>query len=334
MNMNIAVFSSKPYDEEHLLKHVEQGQKITFFEPKLDSKTALLTSGYDVVCCFVNDDLSQRTIEKIAEQGVKLIAMRCAGFNNVDLATAKAHSITVCRVPHYSPHAVAEHALALLLSLNRNIHRSYNRVRENDYSLSGLLGFDLYKKKVGIIGTGKIGVTFASIMQGLGCEIIVYDPFPSPQAIQMGLEYVALDEIWANSDIISLHCPLTPETKHMVDAQAINQMKQGVALINTSRGALIETKEVVKALKTGRIGYLGLDVYEEESSLFFENQSNTLLQDDVLARLKTFPNVIITGHQAFFTKEALNAISKITLDNIRYFFENSQDKMFLVTHQG
>lgn len=328
--MKIAVFSSKPYDEQHISKFVDADQELTFFEAKLDSKTALLSEGYDAVCCFVNDDLSAPTIVKLAENGVKLIAMRCAGFNNVDLGIAEENDIIVCRVPEYSPHAVAEHALALLLALNRNIHRAYNRVRDNDYSLNGFLGFDLYKKKVGVIGTGKIGYTFACIMKGMGCDVIAFDPFPNPDAEDLGIPYVALEQIWAESDVISLHCPLVPATRHIINSNTIHQMKKGVALINTSRGALIDTKEIIGALKSGQIGYLGLDVYEEEENLFFEDLSNKLLQDDVFARLQTFPNVIITGHQAFFTTEAMNAIGEITMENIRRFAQNDLEGMHVV----
>jgi D-lactate dehydrogenase len=328
--MKIAVFSSKPYDEIYLNKFVGAEQKIVFFETKLDQKTVALAEGFDVICCFVNDDLSEQTIHKLAEFGIKLIALRCAGFNNVNLAAAEANGISICRVPEYSPHAVAEHALALLLSLNRNIHRAFNRVRENDYSLNGLLGFDLYQKKVGVIGTGKIGATFISIMKGLGCEVIAYDPYPNEKVKDMGVSYVSLEKIWAESDIISLHCPLLPTTHHIINSNSIPQMKRGVALINTSRGALVDTREVILALKSGQVGYLGLDVYEEEASLFFEDQSNQLLQDDIFARLQTFPNVLITGHQAFFTKEALSEIGRITFENINHFSENNVDEMHLV----
>lgn len=328
--MKIAVFSSKPYDELYLSEFVGKKQEVVFFEAKLDTKTAVMAEGFDVVCCFVNDDLSDQTINKLGDFGIKLIALRCAGFNNVNLSVAEAKGISVCRVPEYSPHAVAEHALALLLSLNRNIHRAFNRVRENDYSLNGLLGFDLYQKKVGIIGTGKIGATFVSIMKGLGCDVMAYDPYPNPDVESMGVPYVSLEKIWAESDVISLHCPLLPATHHIINSNSIPQMKKGVAIINTSRGALIDTKEVINALKSGHVGYLGLDVYEEEANLFFEDQSNQLLQDDIFARLQTFPNVLITGHQAFFTKEALSEIGRITFDNINNFAEGNFDAMHLV----
>ncbi|NHN36475.1 2-hydroxyacid dehydrogenase [Pseudomaricurvus alcaniphilus] len=328
--MKVAVFSSKPYDEKYLDKSATDDLELRFFEHKLDRKTAVISKGYEVVCCFVNDDLSEQTIDELADNGVKLIAMRCAGYNNVDLQAAEKRGIKVCRVPEYSPHAVAEHALALLLTLNRNIHRAYNRVRENDYSLNGLLGFDLYQKKVGVIGSGKIGATFCGIMQGLGCDVSVYDPFPNDEVKALGIDYVSLEKIWAESDVISLHCPLLPETRHIINSNSISQMKQGVAIINTSRGALIDTRAVIGALKSGHIGYLGLDVYEEEANLFFEDQSNLLLQDDIFARLLTFPNVLITGHQGFFTNEALNAISNVTLGNIRNFAAGNIDAVHLV----
>lgn len=328
--MKVAVFSSKPYDEDHLSKFASEDQELIFFEPKLDSKTAIMSQGFDVVCCFVNDNLNADTINILANNGVKLIAMRCAGFNNVDLPVAESRGITVCRVPAYSPNAVAEHALALLLCLNRKIHRAVNRIRDNDYSLHGLLGFDIYDKKVGIVGTGKIGQTFAKIMQGMGCDIIAYDPYPNDVIKDMGIPYVDLETIWAESDIISLHCPLMPETHHIINKDSIAKMKKGVALVNTSRGALIDTKAIITALKTGQVGNLGLDVYEEEANLFFENQSNELLQDDVFARLQTFPNVVVTGHQGFFTNEALNAISQVTLGNISSFFKGDFEKMCIV----
>ncbi|WDD96576.1 2-hydroxyacid dehydrogenase [Thalassomonas actiniarum] len=328
--MKIAVFSSKAYDQQYFGNDCDSGFTMTFFETRLNAHTAVTAQGFEVVCCFVNDDLSEATIKVLKEVGVKLIALRCAGFNNLDLQAAQQAGITVCRVPAYSPHSVAEHALALLLSLNRNIHRAFNRVRENDYSLNGLLGFDLYKKKVAVIGTGKIGSTFARIMTGLGCEVIACDPVQDSELIKLGVSYVTLEHLWHQADIISLHCPLQQDTFHLVNEQAISQMKPGVALINTGRGALIDTKAVISGLKSGHIGYLGLDVYEEEADLFFEDKSNTLLQDDVFARLLTFPNVLITGHQGFFTKEALTAIAQTTMANIRAFAAGDFAAMQLV----
>ncbi|WLD57067.1 2-hydroxyacid dehydrogenase [Salinispirillum sp. LH 10-3-1] len=328
--MKIAVFSAKPYDEQHLNHFNEVGHTLTFFEPHLNHKTAALAADHDVVCCFVNDTLDAPTIEILASLKIRMIAMRCAGFNNVDLVAAEQYGIPVARVPEYSPHAVAEHAVALILDLNRNIHRAFNRVRENDYSLNGLLGFDLYRKTVGVVGTGKIGATFAGIMQGFGCQVIAYDPFPNPQVQAMNIDYVPLEELWRRSDVISLHCPLMPETHHLVNADSIAAMKRGTMLINTSRGALIDTRAVIAGLKSGQIGYLGLDVYEEEADLFFEDFSNHLLQDDVFARLLTFPNVIITGHQAFFTREALDAIARTTMHNINALAEGELSKAHVV----
>ena len=267
----------------------------------------------------MNDTLNAAVIGTLANLGIKLIAMRCAGYNNVDVAQAYALGITVARVPEYSPFAVAEHAVALAMALNRNLHRAHNRVRENDYSLHGLLGFDLNGKTVGVIGTGKIGLAFINIMLGFGCRVICYDPYPSAAVAATQARYVELTELWHESDIISLHCPLFESTRHLVNADSLQQMKDGVMLLNTSRGALIDTSAVIGALKTGRIGYLGLDVYEEEAELFFEDNSNEILHDDQFARLLTFKNVMITGHQAFFTKEALNAIAAVTLNNIDGF---------------
>jgi D-lactate dehydrogenase len=268
------------------------------------------------VCIFVNDQLDAATLETLAQGGTRLVALRCAGFNNVDLKAAQTGQMRVVRVPAYSPHAVAEHTVALLLTLNRKVHRAYNRVREGNFALDGLLGFDLHGLTVGIIGTGKIGFEVARIMRGFGCPLVGYDPMPRPENEHIGLRHVGLDDLLAVADIISLHCPLTPQTQHLIDANAIDKMKTGVVLINTSRGALIDTAAVIEGLKSGKIGYLGLDVYEEEGDLFFEDLSNVVLQDDVFARLLTFPNVIITGHQAFFTRNALESIAQTTLANI------------------
>jgi len=248
-----------------------------------------------------------------------LIALRCAGYNNVDLTAAKKHGIAVVRVPGYSPYAVAEHTIGLMLALNRNLHRAYNRVREGNFALDGLLGFDVHGKTAGIIGTGKIGTVVAQILVGFGCPTAAFDPFPNERCRSLGVRYVNLDELLAQSDIITLHCPLTPENKHMIDATALQKMKPGVMLINTSRGALIDTAAVIEALKSGKVGYLGLDVYEEEEQIFFEDRSALIISDDVFSRLLTFPNVIITGHQAFFTREALENIAATTIDNITKF---------------
>ena len=320
--MKIAVFSTKPYDREFLTsanERLEKPHQLEFHDVQLNSNSSLLAQGCDAVCCFVNDNLDATVLQKIAALGVKLVALRCAGFNQVDLTAAKNLGIVIARVAEYSPHAVAEHALGLILMLNRNLHRAHHRVRENDYSLNGLLGFDLVKKTVAVIGTGKIGQVFAHLMQGIGCEVIAFDPQPDPGLAAAGVSYVALDDVWSTADIISLHCPLNKNTHHLINADAIEKMKTGVMLINTGRGGLIDTRAVITGLKSKKIGYLGLDVYEEEADLFFEDTSNILLQDDVFARLLTFPNVVITGHQAFFTREALTAIADITLTNATHF---------------
>ncbi|HSX50275.1 MAG TPA: 2-hydroxyacid dehydrogenase [Cellvibrio sp.] len=328
--MRIAVFSTKPYDRVFLSRAndcLEKPHQLEFHEAQLSSNSCVLAQGCDAVCCFVNDKLDATVLQNLAEQGIKLIALRCAGFNNVDLAAAKNAGIVVARVAEYSPHAVAEHALGLILMLNRNLHRAHYRVRENDYSLNGLLGFDLVNKTVAVIGTGTIGQVFAKLMRGVGCEVIAYDPQPAPALAAAGVTYVSLDDIWLNADIISLHCPLNKNTHHLVNSDSIAQMKDGVMLINTGRGGLIDTRAVIAGLKSKKIGYLGLDVYEEEASLFFEDKSNSLLQDDVFARLLTFPNVVITGHQAFFTREALTAIANITLTNATHFEQGEMAKI-------
>ncbi|MDF3012647.1 MAG: hydroxyacid dehydrogenase [Cellvibrio sp.] len=328
--MKIAVFSTKPYDRKFLTDAnscLEKPHQLEFHDAQLNSNSSLLAQGCDAVCCFVNDNLNATVLQQLAALNVKLITLRCAGFNQVDLAEAKKLGIVVARVAEYSPHAIAEHTLGLILMLNRNLHRAHHRVRENDYSLNGLLGFDLFNKTVAVIGTGKIGQVFAHIMQGLGCEVIAFDPQPDPAVAAAGVSYVALNDIWPTADIISLHCPLNTNTHHLINSDAIAQMKTGVMLINTGRGGLIDTPAVIAGLKSKKIGYLGLDVYEEEANLFFEDNSNSLLQDDIFARLLTFPNVVITGHQAFFTREALTAISNITLINATHFEQGEMAKI-------
>jgi D-lactate dehydrogenase len=318
--MKVAVFNTKPYDQEFLqASNTAHRHELVFFEPRLTYETRTLAAGFPAVCIFVNDQLNAAVLTELAQHGTRLIALRCAGFNNVDLVAARDQGMTVVRVPAYSPHAVAEHTVALILALNRNIYRACVRVREGNLALDGLLGFDLYGRTVGIIGTGKIGAIVAHIMNGFGCHLLAVDPFPNPECAALGVKYTALPELFATSDIITLHCPLTPETYHLINAQALSQMKPGVMLINTGRGALIDTRAVIGALKSERVGYLGLDVYEEEADLFFEDLSNRVIQDDVFARLLTFPNVIITGHQAFFTREALRNIADTTLTNITDF---------------
>ncbi|MCA1990971.1 MAG: 2-hydroxyacid dehydrogenase [Coleofasciculus sp. S288] len=318
--MKVAVFSTKAYDRQ-FLEAANSGHKheLVFFEPRLTRDTAVLASGFPAVCAFVNDQLDAETLKALTKQGTRLIALRSAGFNHVDLIAATELRLTVVRVPAYSPYAVAEHTIGLILTLNRKIHRAYNRVREGNFSLDGLLGFDMHSRTVGIIGTGKIGVVVAQILKGFGCQLLTYDVYHNPECEALGAKYVQLPELFAASDIITLHCPLTPETYHLIDDNALAQMKDGVMLINTSRGALVDTEAVIRALKSGKVGYLGLDVYEQESDLFFEDLSNAVIQDDVFQRLLTFPNVIITGHQAFFTDNALKKIAETTIANITDF---------------
>ena len=317
--MRVAVFSTKSYDQHHLQRaNRGHGHQLTFFEPRLMAPTASLAVGHPAVCAFVNDQLDADVLRILHAQGTTLIALRSAGFNHVNLDVAAELGLTVVRVPAYSPYAVAEHALALILSLNRKIHRAYNRVRDGNFSLEGLLGFDLHGKTVGIVGTGKIGVIFARIMTGLGTSVLASDPYPTREAEQL-VEYVSLSRLFSESDVISLHCPLTPETHHLIDDDAIQQMKHGVMLVNTSRGQLVDTQSVIDGLKSGRIGYLALDVYEEEEALFFEDLSDSVIRDDVFTRLLTFPNVLITGHQGFFTEEAITNIVETTLANISAF---------------
>lgn len=315
--MKVAVFSTKSYDRHFLeVANTNHGHELVFFEPHLTYETTVLASEFPAVCVFVNDQLDEKTLQSLANQGTQLIALRSAGFNHVDLKAANQLGMTVVRVPAYSPYAVAEHTIGLILTLNRKIHRAYNRVREGNFSLDGLLGFDLHNRTVGIVGTGKIGVILTRILNGFGCKILTYDPYPNPACEALGAKYVDLPELFSASDIITLHCPLTPENHHLINAQSLEQMKPGVMLINTSRGGLIDTEAVISALKSRKIGYLGLDVYEQESELFFEDLSDDVIQDDVFQRLLTFPNVLITGHQAFFTENALENIAATTISNI------------------
>ncbi len=332
--MKICMFSSKAYDEKFFsLNNLNTSEQldISYFSSHLNEETVYMAEGFDVVCCFVNDNLNANVLKTLKKQGIQLVALRCAGFNNVDLKTAKELSLPVCRVPEYSPYAVAEHTCALVLDLNRNIHRAHNRIRENDYSLDGLLGFDLHSKTVGVVGAGKIGRAFINIMNGFGCNVLVYDPMLKETNADNNFTQVTFDELLMQSDIISLHCPLTTGTQHLINTQAINKMKPNVMLINTSRGALVDTVAIIKALKLKQIGYLGIDVYEEESEIFFEDLSDTFIQDDVFARLQTFPNVIITGHQAFFTKEALNKIAQTTISNIQNYLSAKPEDSNLVS---
>ena len=315
--MRIAVFSSKSYDREFLseFNHFDN-LELQFFDASLSPQTSALAAGFDAVCVFVNDVLNQAVLNDLSNQGIRHIALRCAGFNNVDLACAHQLGMSVSRVPAYSPEAVAEHTIALILTLNRKLHKAYNRVRENNFSLHGLMGFNLHGKTVGIIGTGKIGQCVINILLGFGCRILCYDPYPEPRVSQQGAQYVALDELLSQADIISLHCPLTQDNHHLINADSIERMKDKVMLINTSRGALIDSKAIIKGLKSAKIGAIGLDVYEMESELFFEDRSDAIMQDDVFDRLASFPNVLITGHQGFFTREALQQIAQTSLHNL------------------
>jgi len=318
--MKVAVFSTKSYDRTFLeTANAEYGHELVFFEPRLTCETSVLSTDFPAVCVFVNDQLDRKTLTCLAERGTKLIALRAAGYNNVDINAAAELGLTVVRVPAYSPHAVAEYTVGMILTLNRKIYRAHYRVREGNFSLEGLMGFDLHGKTAGIVGTGKIGAIVAQILHACGCRVLAYDQYQNPDCQALGVQYVSLQELFSNADIISLHCPLTPETYHLINSEAIALMKTGMMLINTSRGALIDTKAAIKGLKSGKIGYLGLDVYEQEGDIFFEDLSNTIVQDDVLQRLLTFPNVLITGHQAFFTEDALTSIAHTTLANISDF---------------
>lgn len=326
--MKIAVFSTKSYDREYLDEaNKNYDYDLYYFEPKLRKRTVgLIDEQYDAVCVFVNDTVCKDVIKALSEKNIKLIALRCAGFNNVDIKTANQQGIRVLRVPAYSPHAVAEHAAALILTLNRKTHKAYNRVREGNFSLERLVGFDLYGKTVGVIGTGKIGQKFCNIMQGFGCKVIAYDKFPSEEVKKQGVTYVDINELYNSSDIISLHCPLTPETNNIINKASIKEMKDNVMLINTSRGKLIDTQSVINALKNRKIGYLGIDVYEQEENLFFKDLSEIVIQDDMIARIMTFPNALVTAHQAFFTHNALTQISETTLKNATDFMNNKHSE--------
>lgn len=318
---SIVFFSTQQWVEDSFKKYETDTLKFRFLETKLSEQTVSLAQGHDVVCVFVNDTVDTAVISSLKEYGIKLIALRCAGFNNVDIQQAEQSGITIARVPAYSPYAVAEHALGLILTLNRKYHRSYSRVREGNFSLNGLLGFDLNQKTVGVIGTGQIGIIFAKIMQGLNCNVIAYDPFPNKELEALGIKYVSLETLYKESDIVSLHCPLSHQTYHIINDYAIKTMKPGVMIINTSRGPLINSSSIINGLKKGIIGAVGLDVYEEEGDLFFEDLSGQVIHDDTFVRLQTFPNVIITSHQAFFTQEAVDNIAQTTMENIKEYIE-------------
>ncbi|MBU1312069.1 MAG: 2-hydroxyacid dehydrogenase [Gammaproteobacteria bacterium] len=321
--MKVAVFSAKKYDRDGLNQWADTSIQFSYHETRLNSDSVKLASGCHAVCAFVNDELNAAVLQQLSQMGIEMVALRCAGFNNVDLTTAKALGIRIARVPAYSPEAVAEHTIGMMLCLNRKLHKAYNRVRDDNFALDGLLGFNLFGKTVGLIGTGRIGQATARILHGFGCQLLCHDIAPSSVLTELGARYVPLAELYAQSDIISLHCPLTPDTKHLINHYSIGSMKDGVMLINTSRGALIDSKAVIDGLKNRKIGYLGLDVYEQEADLFFENLSEQMIDDEIFKRLLTFPNVLITGHQAFFTKEALQEICQVTSDNLLAFASNT-----------
>jgi D-lactate dehydrogenase len=317
--MRVAVFSAKSYDRDFLsAANAKHHHELTFLESRLSETTCQLAAGFPCVCIFVNDQAHAEVVRHLADHGTGLLALRSAGFNHVDLVAARDHNVRVVRVPAYSPYAVAEHTVGLMLALNRKFHKAYARVREGNFALEGLLGFDMHGKTVGVVGTGQIGAGVARIVHGFGCELLMHDVVENPELAAFG-RYVPLAMLWEQSDIITLHCPLMPQTHHLIGPEALAQMKPGVMLINTSRGGLIDTRAVIEGLKQGKIGYLGLDVYEEEEELFFRDQSTSIIQDDVFMRLLTFPNVLVTGHQAFFTHEALDKIAATTLANITAF---------------
>lgn len=315
--MHIGFFSIQAYDIPFFDEaNIEFGHQLTYLDSSLCQGTTILTQSFDAVCVFVHDELNRAVLTDLKENNIHLVALRCAGFNNVDIDAANELEINVVRVPRYSPYAVAEHAVGVMLALNRKIHRAYARVKESNFSLNGLLGFDMHGKTIGIIGTGYIGSVTAKILSGFGVKLLAYDIKPDQMCEKLSVQYVSLDELYAQSDIITLHCPLTPDTHHLINENSLNKMKDGIMLINTSRGAVIDTHATINALKSGKIGYLGLDVYEQEGDLFFRNLSDQVIQDDVFERLLTFPNVLVTGHQGFFTKEAMQNIATTTLDNI------------------
>jgi len=323
--MRVAVFSTRPYDRAFLERaNGPHGHEFVYLEARLELTTVALAQGANALCCFVNDRLDGEVLRRLQRLGVRVVVLRCAGFNHVDLEAAAALGIAIGRVPEYSPYAVAEHTAALVLTLNRKIHRAHARVRDGNFALDGLLGFDLHGRTVGVVGTGKIGECFCRIMSGFGCRLLASDPRPNPACEALGARYVGLSDLLTASDIVSLHCPLTPQTHHLIDAAALAMMKPGAMLINTSRGAMVDTRAVIAALKSGALGSLGLDVYEEEADLFFRDLSADMIRDDVFARPLTFPNVVVTGHQAFITEDALTAIANITLANLAAFEEHGQ----------
>jgi D-lactate dehydrogenase len=316
--MIVSFFSTQSYDKIFFDRH-NKSNEIRYFEVSLTEQTAALAKGSRAVCVFVNDKITEGVIHQLSKMGIRLVVLRCAGYNNVDVEAAKQYDLTLLRVPAYSPHAVAEHAVALILTLNRKTHKAYNRVREGNFSLDRLTGFDLYGKTVGVVGTGKIGEAFCSIMLGFGCKVLAYDVVENKALHTEGVTYTSLENLLQQSDIASLHCPLNDATRHLINTESLKTMKHGAMLINTGRGALIDTHAVIEALNMGQLGYLGIDVYEQEEKLFFKDFSESIIQDEVILRLMSFPNVLITAHQAFFTEEALTQIALITLQNVSDF---------------
>lgn len=318
--MKIAIFSTKYYEREYLDKfNVDGKHQLTYFETPLNAETVSVVKGFDAVSIQLTDKLDANVIDQLAKANIKLIDLRTAGYDNVDLEAAAKHNIKVMRVPAYSPQAIAEHATALILTLDRKTHKAYNRVRENNFSLQNLMGFNLFGKTIGVLGTGQIGTAFCQIMLGFGCKVIANDILPSKSLIEKGVKYVAFEKLLEQSDIISIHCPLTPKTRHLFNNVTFSKIKKGTMIINTSRGAIINTKDAIKALKKAQIGYLGIDVYEGEENLFFKDLSDKIIKDDQIERLMSFNNVLITPHQAFFTKEALDEIARVTISNFNSF---------------
>jgi D-lactate dehydrogenase len=327
--MKVLVYSARSYDQE-FLKTANQGKhELIFTEAQLEERTTVLARQYPSVCCFVNDILSKKVLKQLSDGGTRLVALRATGFNNVDLKAAEELGMTIMRVSHYSPYAVAEFAVGMMLALSRKIHRAYNRVHEGNFLLHGLIGFELHGKTVGIVGTGNIGSVLAHILQGFGCLLLAYDVTENPECTDLGVRYVPLKELLNNADIVSLHLPLTPETLHLINDENLSYMKRGAMLINTSRGALVDARALIRALKKGHLGSVGLDVYEEESHIFFEDLSDEIIPDDVIMRLLTFPNALVTGHQAFFTQEALAIIAKTTIQNISDFADGHENENIL-----
>ncbi len=327
--MKVLVYSTRSYDKEFLKAASQNKHELNFIEARLEESTTVLARQYPSVCCFVDDILSKRVIKQLADGGTRLVALRATGFNNVDLKAAEELGMTIMRVSLYSPYAVAEFAVGMMLDLDRKIHRAFTRVREGNFLLDGLIGFELHGKTIGIVGTGKIGSVLARILHGFGCLLLAYDVTENPECTKLGVRYVPLKELLSKADIVSLHLPLTPETRHLINAENLSYMKPGAMLINTSRGALVDTRSLIRALKKGSLGAVGLDVYEEESHILYEDLSDEIIPDDVIERLLTFPNALVTGHQAFFTKEAMAIIAETTIQNISDFAAGRENENIL-----